>query len=1007
MTQLKEALGMGDLTIRRNRGFPAARYQPVEKTEKTAAGTQVQRAAKMAEHTDSETLQRLTDRGNQTAERTYQSRQALQKGEVALAEVEERLGRIAQLAQASAQDGAPNRGALQTELDQLRTEIDRIINTAVAGDMRLFLDGDLSSETGLELFLNAALGKAPAGQGSGVPAWLIDSMLSGTRTGKELLASLGLDQTAAGEELMNAIVNSSLADDPTVSYLATVYLGALISSSGSGTLDAAYAMDGLRQLLEKVAGGLSPDEALEQLTQGTFSSFEEFVEQFTDGTAPGMEDFLTALLLADGSAPALADPAVLTLLAGLENLESDLLMNLMSLLDGSGSLPELSTAGGAAQAAGGDAAPASTLSLGTVQVTGTDLSEVSFDAATGELTIGGTADVLVQGTGLGAQALVLTGSGRVSIQDAQVSVLTVDTPFARLLTVGENVLGQLQMEEGFSLTLGGSGLLRLSSLLTDGSNTLRLTGGAVVVEGEDGQTLGTLPIPVIVDGPASLAAQAVLVTNPAGERLEPFDLIWQALLPGWGSITAMAADGRQAQMALWNSKYPDQARLWLEKEALSHGFSIHTLTVQGKDKSGRPKTRYAYLRWNHYTGTFEELSMYPNPFTVTGGRPARDWAYEEATHTLYILSSQVTAIAGGSGTDANQAPFSGRIVLADGIGALKLSLDGVVCQVSAGRAFDLGRKNDVTLILQRGSSNRFESGAGCAGISLGDGTSVCIDCAGDSGKEDEPDGSLTATGGEGGAGIGRDSGQDADSSQDADGDWDRASHILIRGGVITAAGTGGGAGIGGAVGAPVGDICILGGTVNAEAVCHAAAIGAGLQGQCGDILIAGSARIAKAAGGDPGADIGACRFGRCGRVQVSGGADIGGAKLCTRTGIPLQIGERTATLPQFPLSTKAMGLDDLLLTTKEYALAAKAIVEADRRRVTQMQAAYGVLYSRLAMGPVTERRAAAVMMGWSPMRDTNWADKLLDDLQQEILQANQAVAAHNQRDCGDVKQLLR
>ena len=119
--------------------------------------------------------------------------------------------------------------------------------------------------------------------------------------------------------------------------------------------------------------------------------------------------------------------------------------------------------------------------------------------------------------------------------------------------------------------------------------------------------------------------------------------------------------------------------------------------------------------------------MYPNPFTVTGGEPGRDWAYDEASHTLHILTPQVTAISGGAGTDANQAPFSGRIALADSIGTMELTLGGVVCRVSSGRAFSLGRANDVTLLLQRGSSNHFESGAGCAGISLGDGTSLRID----------------------------------------------------------------------------------------------------------------------------------------------------------------------------------------------------------------------------------------------------------------------------------------
>lgn len=168
--------------------------------------------------------------------------------------------------------------------------------------------------------------------------------------------------------------------------------------------------------------------------------------------------------------------------------------------------------------------------------------------------------------------------------------------------------------------------------------------------------------------------------------------------------------------------------------------------------------------------------MYPNPFSVTGGEQGQDWMYEEESQTLYILSAQVSAVSGGSGTDAAQEPFSGRIALADGIGVLALSLGGVMCRVSSGRAFHLGRGNEVTLILQSGTSNLFESGPGCAGISLGSGTSLNIDCTDPQGEGD-PDGVLTATGGAGSAGIGWDDEADPDGQ------------ILIRGGVSV--GTGG------------------------------------------------------------------------------------------------------------------------------------------------------------------------------------------------------------------------
>lgn len=137
--------------------------------------------------------------------------------------------------------------------------------------------------------------------------------------------------------------------------------------------------------------------------------------------------------------------------------------------------------------------------------------------------------------------------------------------------------------------------------------------------------------------------------------------------------------------------------------------------------------------------------MYPNPFTVTGGEPGLDWVYEEGTCTLHILTDQVISVSGGSGLDAKQVPFSGRIALADHIGSLELALEGVVCQVEEGRAFSLGRGNDVTLLLPGGTSSRFESGAGCTGISLGDGTSLRLG----GGADGEPTGTITTTVGAG------------------------------------------------------------------------------------------------------------------------------------------------------------------------------------------------------------------------------------------------------------------
>lgn len=1003
---------MGELAIRRNRSFAAIQRQEAGKAEKPSGAARSQSAAKAAGHTLSETLQKLLSSAGRAETQIRESRRTLQTGEAVLAEVQDRLSRAMELAEESASGGAPDRKALQAELERLLEEIDRMLGGASVGDTRLFLDADTDEADAL---LHAVMSALSGGQSGlqALPDWLARGISQSTFDLEQVLAALGLDRAAGGAEILAALAGRDLDSDPAAGYLAALYLGAVIAGgTPSGPVDLEEAMTGLRQLLAKMAEGMSPDEAVDLLTDGAFTSLSDFQSQFLDGTAPGLESFLAGLPVSEDSASLLEEILALPLLAGGGEMDLVLLMDLLMSIGigegetvsagGSGSAeeaniseaaaaPELSEAApAAAEAAPGTSGPSDTiLRFGDLRVAGEDLSGVSFGEASGELTVSGTADITVQGGGEEGQPVLVTGSGTVTLQDAKVSTLTITSPEARVFSAGTSELGEVQLRTGVSLTFGGSGLFRINTLHTDASNALRLTGGAVVMERAD--EAAPLAVPVVLDAPASLAAEAAVVSGSGGKPLDAYDVIWKALLPGWSALTAVEINGRQAKMEL-DPSLP--ARLWLERGDPSHGHPIHTLVFRGRDAFGQERIRYSYLRWSQQMETFEETVMYPNPFTVTGGEAGRDWIYEEETQTLRILTSQVTAVSGGAGMDANQSPFSGRIALADGIGKVELTLEGVACQVSSGRAFSLGRENDVALLLESGTGSRFESGAGCAGISLGDGTSLRIDRGPrHSGKTA---GTLTASGGAGGAGIGRDSG----------GGRDRNSHIRIMGGEITAAGNGGGAGIGGGLGTPVGDISIHGGKITAEAAFHAAAIGAGVRGACGDILIDGTARIMKAQGGDPGADIGACLFGSCGKVLISGAADIGRAQLRTRAGVSLHTGEDALTLPQFRLSSKTLRLDRLSVATREAAKAAKEIVEADRRWVAQIQDAYSALYTRLeqnAGGLSSVRQYVDMAKGL--VRDTAAAGVLLKDTRQSISQTMHTYSGRRRRE--DVRQLLR
>lgn len=1006
---------MGELTIRRERGISGPRYQAAEKLEKTASAEKSGPAAKTPGAVVSETLQRLMSKIGKAENYTRESHRTLQTGEAVLAEVQDALGRMAELAGRAAGDKA-DRAALQAELARLAEEVDRMTGGALAGDTRLFLDGD--PEIGDVPSPDAALGDE--GPEEKLPSWLLRGMAQSGLSPERALALLGLDKTAGVSDILAAIGGKSLSSSPAAGYLAALYLGSVISGGSE-------ALEGLRQLLEKVSQGYSPDEAVSLLTNGAFSGLADLEAQFTSGTAPGLDDFLTAFLLSGGDTAALLENAsMLTLLAGMEGMELELMMGLLAAVQASGAAPEaaLSPEGaGSAQEAMPEALPQNAvMDLEEAQVTGRDLSGVSADASTGELTLGGEADVSLRGTLPEGRTVLLAGSGAVTLREARVPALTVSSPAARVFVPGEAALGELALRPGASLTLGGGGTVRAAVLRGDESNVLRLTGGAFLLAADrEGEAMGTLAVPVVIDGPVLLAARAAQVTDGAGRPLAPFDVVWRTLLPDWSAVTSLAVDGRHGRALLMSG---EPARLWLQRGDQGSP-AVHTVILRGKDQAGRPKIRYAYLRWNESAGAFEETVLYPNPFTVTGGEPGVDWVYEEETHTLRILTDQVTAVSGGPGTDANFEPFSGRLVLADGIGKLELTLGGVVCRVSEGGAFDLGRENEVTLLLRSGAENRFESGPGRAGVSLGEGTSLLVDCPEARDSSRNPAGSLTASGGAGGAGIGRDSGAG------------RGGRVRIRGGVITAVGfgggagigagkrgamgpveilggvihatgeSGGGAGIGGALGASVGGITIRGGSITALAVGHAAAIGAGVRGPCGDILIAGAARIQKALGGDPGADIGACLFGGCGKVEITGGADIGPARLWTRSGVPLQMGTETVTLPQFRLSARALSLDQISLATKEAAKAAKAIVERDRRWVSQIQSAYSVLYHRLERSWNGLLGVQQYLSG-DPLRDAGAAGSLLEDARRSIsLPASQAMRTHGKRGTDDVRRLFR
>ena len=949
--------------MRRTRNVSVARFEKAGKTERS--GGEDVKTSRTAGKQQADLLPEATGRLPGPVDRVErqlrEGRRALQTGEAALAEVEDSLGRMEELARQALRGGAAERRALSAELDRLRGEIGRMAEEGVRAG--LFQDGD--GPDGLTDALLSALEAQVTGAES-LPGWLTRAMAGSAPDRALLLAALGADGTASGAELLAALGSLSLEEDsPAAGYLAGLYLGAVISGGApSGEIDPEQAAQGLKELLALVSEGMPPDEAVALLTGGVFTSIEEFEAQFIQGIAPGLEAFLTGLLLTGGEEE-LASLA--GLLAGGGEGDVDLLMDLLMALEPSGDTPGLPPDAADALRPGGGAAartnaaneaaaqPWETARFGPVLAAGRALSGVSYAPARGELTVGGPADLLLRGQGQEVAGIRLTGSGTVTIQGLS-AALTVEAAQGRLDAQGGNRLAQLLLGEGSTLNLGGGGLTQIEALRGGAGSALRLTGGAVVLSGE--YTSGWPAL--VVDGPASLlAAEGAVVRNAQGQRLTPLDILWKTALPGWSTVTSLEVDGRLARLFLTAEDHPDPLRLWLLRGNEHQGFPAHSIVLRGRDRAGNLRVRYSYVRWSQRSRAFEEITMYPNPFTVTGGEEGTDWRYEEGTQTLRILSARVTAVSGGAGTDGDELPFSGRLALADGMDKVELTLEGVECRVSNGRAFSLGRGNRVALLLKAGSENVFESGPGFAGISLDRGTSLTIDKA--KGAPGEPEGKLTAIGGEGGAGIGRDKGAGRI----------RCGLILIRGGQVTAAGGSGGAGIGGGLGGDAGDIRVQGGTVSAEAE-GAAAIGAGVRGGCGDVTVTGSARVSETK------QIGGCLFGSCGRVQLPLGAEPAGS----RGGqvLSVQVGETTLTLPRLRVSTRTLRLDGVDLSTRETAQAALEVLSAGRRWVGRVQRAYGTMYGQLFQGSglFSARRRMGVV------REDSIAEQLLRDARQTL-----------------------
>ena len=182
--------------------------------------------------------------------------------------------------------------------------------------------------------------------------------------------------------------------------------------------------------------------------------------------------------------------------------------------------------------------------------------------------------------------------------------------------------------------------------------------------------------------------------------------------------------------------------------------------------------------------------------------------------------------------------------------------------------------------IELNGTNTVQSGNTHAGVEKKDNGTLTI-------TDEDKDGSLTATGGNYGAGIGG-------------GYEGSGSNIAIEGGKVKAIGGTHGAGIGGGFGGSGSNIAIEGGKVKAIGGTHGAGIGGGFGGSGSNIAIEGGKVEASSVGG--GAGIGGGSLGSGSNITISdgkvtatgAGAGIGGGYAGSGEGITIEGGEVTA-----------------------------------------------------------------------------------------------------------------
>ena len=250
---------------------------------------------------------------------------------------------------------------------------------------------------------------------------------------------------------------------------------------------------------------------------------------------------------------------------------------------------------------------------------------------------------------------------------------------------------------------------------------------------------------------------------------------------------------------------------------------------------------------------------------------AKDWDLNNGSITVNAVPGTDQTVTQGNNTQNDNNPVitsSGKTentvtIKAEENATANVTLENVNIDVSSKSEAAITTSGEGNVNIELDGTNTVQSGTYHAGVEkANDGTLTIADT-------NQYNGSLTATGGQGGAGIG--GGVFSDSN---------GNNITVSGGTITATGGEHSAGIGGG-GSNSGNnnasnITISGGNVTANGAGDAAGIGGGNGGSGTGIEITGGK--VTATGGEEAAGIGGGKYGNGSGITVSGGGVIATGK---------------------------------------------------------------------------------------------------------------------------------